>query len=58
MTRPALLFFPLVIMLLFAGCAKKPAPEPVPFPMTEAYLLQHMRVKHDPERAAVRLFLA
>ena len=53
MTRPALLFFPLVIMLLFAGCAKKPAPEPVPFPMTEAYLLQHMRVKHDPERAAV-----
>jgi hypothetical protein len=36
------------LLSLLGGCAKKPVPEPVPSPMTEAYLLEHMRAVPDP----------
>lgn len=48
-----ILFSSLILFVLFTGCAKKPAPEPVPAQMTEAYLLKHMRTDYHAANATV-----
>ncbi len=48
MYRLSIVLFSLMLWLL-TGCGKKPVPEPVPSPMTEAYLLKHMRVAPEPK---------
>ncbi|WP_345973059.1 hypothetical protein [Sulfurimonas diazotrophicus] len=46
MQRTLIRLLPLLIILLVTGCVKKPVPESVPDPMTEAYLLEHMQVSY------------
>lgn len=48
---------PSVFLLAFfiAGCGKKAVPEPVPDPMTEAYLLKHMRVHYDAQQRHIEI---
>jgi len=36
-----------------AGCAKKPVPEPVPVPMTEAFLLKHTKIVPQKDGSAI-----
>lgn len=55
MSRLLLLFYPVMLFVLFTGCAEKPAPEPVPKPMTEDYLLAHMHTGYDAANAVVTL---
>jgi len=49
MLRTVLWLLPLLFIVLGTGCAKKPLPETVPEPMTEAYLLEHMKVTRQPD---------
>jgi hypothetical protein len=56
MKRAYLSLLPIIIIALVTGCAKKPVPsEPVPDPMTEAYLLKHMRVTFKEDNLAVSI---
>ena len=53
MKRTILFLLPILLIVLVTGCAKKPAPEPVPYPMTEDYLLEHMQVTFKEDKQAV-----
>jgi hypothetical protein len=56
MQRTIIWLLPLLIIMLGTGCAKKPLPETVPDPMTEAYLLEHIEVSY-PEENLVSIVL-
>jgi hypothetical protein len=56
MKRLFLLLLPIMITVWITGCAKKPAPsEPVPVPMTEAYLLKHMQVTFEDDNLSLSI---
>ena len=55
MIRSFFLLFPLLLVALMTGCAKKPVPEAVPVPMTEEYLLRHTDITLNDAGSAVTI---
>jgi len=55
MLRTILLVLPLFLIVLMSGCATKPQPATPPDEITEAYLLQHMRVTHKEKGQVVNV---